>query len=202
MAITRLNPKSPSIDGRTMSGEDLNDMVNGECWWGNNFSNAPDGMTNVYFSVFMIRSSQFAIGYRGSTELSYMYVRSHVNDAWQPWTRVDNFDVGAYYSTPWTASQSTGINARLTENIVLPAGVYVVCMMLPGLSTSTYAMGLKNHFGEWVNNQCTYVGASQTSKTVLLKLTSQTTMYLKSNQTASCYFSNKEYGGLTAVRIA
>lgn len=110
--------------------------------------------------------------------------------------------VGDYYYAAWTANSSSANNAALTGNITLPAGTYVVCMMLPVISNSTYFVGLNDTSHNPIANYCFHGGIGQSSKTVIVKLSASKTMRIESGQSAACSFSYLERGGLTAVRIA
>lgn len=82
MTITRISRQAENI---TTSGADLNDMKRGDLWWGSNFTNAPN--TN-WFTVEMFSSIQIAYEYTGITAAPKVYVRSHINNSWQPWKRL------------------------------------------------------------------------------------------------------------------
>ena len=82
------NLKYLAAYGTTMSESDLDDQESGECWWGNNFANAPSGATG-YFLVTKQRLYQTAYAFAGNAEKPQMYLRSKVNSVWQPWARVD-----------------------------------------------------------------------------------------------------------------
>lgn len=109
--------------------------------------------------------------------------------------------VGQYYSAAWTASSSASTNIALTKNITLPAGTYVVCMMLPVISTSQYFVGLNDTSHNPIANYCFHSGIGQSSKTVIVKLSASKTMRIESGQSSACTFSYLERGGLVAVRI-
>ena len=199
MAITRINPKYRAISNTAKSGANLNDMVEGESWWGNNLTNAP---TTNYYTVERFAGIQVAYEYVSDTSTPRVYARMYVNNAWRPWARLDNGDIGTFYFASWTASSSAANNVVLTGNITLPAGTYVVCMMVPVISTTNYALALRDTSSTTVNDNCIHVGIGQSSKTVVVKLTSQRTVRLMSAQSSSCTFTYKERGGLIAMRIA
>lgn len=198
--ITRINPDDyRPISNTVKSGSNLNDMAEGESWWGNNFTNAP---TTNYYTVEMFSSVQVAYEYVSDTSTPRVYVRMYVNSTWHPWVRLDNGDIGAFYSASWTASSSAANNVILTGNITLPAGTYIVCMMVPVISTTNYALALRDTSNDTINDNCIHVGIGQSSKTVVVKLTSQKTVRLMSAQSAACNFTYRERGGLIVVRIA
>ena len=68
-------------------GANLNDMKLGDTWWGNEFTNAPD---NGWYEVYFHGLYQVAYGFTGNTAAPMMYLRSYVNNVWQPWVRVDS----------------------------------------------------------------------------------------------------------------
>lgn len=88
MTITRVNPEYMARNATTgMGGSDLDDMEAGECWWGNNLVNAPEGST-AYFMVSMQWLYQTAYRFVGNSSEPEVYVRSRVNNVWQPWVRL------------------------------------------------------------------------------------------------------------------
>ena len=111
--------------------------------------------------------------------------------------------VGDYYSAAWTADSSSANKAVLSDTITLPAGTYVVSILLPYISTSVFYCSLFNaSTNDIVNGKWFHGGGSSSSKTSILKLTAQTSVRICASQSATCTFSYKERGGLVAVRLA
>ena len=71
------------------TGEDLDDQVAGECWWGNNMTNAPDGSTG-YFLAFRISSLQVAYRHMANGGEIYVWARNYMNNTWGTWTQLDS----------------------------------------------------------------------------------------------------------------
>ena len=111
--------------------------------------------------------------------------------------------VGDYYSAAWTADSSSANGTRLTNTITLPAGTYLICMMVPVINTETFAMAVTiPSSGAYLTNQCIHVGIGQSSKAVVVKLTESKTIAIAAAQSFACTFSYKERGGLIVVRLA
>lgn len=108
---------------------------------------------------------------------------------------VDVGAIGTFYSASWSATSTSASNARLTNSLTLPAGVYVVTLNLPNTSTNVYAelYPISNHYG-----QAPALG----SLTWVVQLASQTTVYARTAMSTSCSYTYTERGRLTAVRIA
>lgn len=105
---------------------------------------------------------------------------------------------GEYYEAEWTAQAASASLTQLTGALTLPAGVYVIDLMVPVVSvlsgTPTFGLrGVTNHWQQGV--------AAQGTLTWVVRLTSATQVYGCTGSGASMEFSYTERGGLRAVRV-
>ena len=76
-----------AANSASQSGSDLNNMTNGENWWGSGFVNAPD---NGWYRVVCFGETQIAFRFAGDTTSPRLFARSYVNNVWQPWAEYSN----------------------------------------------------------------------------------------------------------------
>lgn len=107
--------------------------------------------------------------------------------------------VGDYYSAAWTATSASAFGDKLTGDMVLPAGVYVVTLSVPWMTSTgnplMYINGLNERF---------FFSSSYATVTHVMKLTSQTNVYARHGASSTTTFDSQylKRGGIEAVRIA
>ena len=106
-----------------------------------------------------------------------------------------------YYSANWTATSSNASNIRLTDDMILPKGTYLIAVGSPYIQGATGLAGLQ--IGT-TGDLTTFVSLpvnTYTRASYIVQLSSQQTVYLKTQSTASVTFANTERGSLKAVRL-
>lgn len=106
-------------------GTDLNNMEIGETWFGNNFTNAPAGITG-YMQVTRISAVQIATNWR-SGDVPRVYSRTFVNSVWSEWVRLDNDDIGARHADDQSSNVSVANTTWVAiASVELAAGVWIL----------------------------------------------------------------------------
>ncbi len=105
---------------------------------------------------------------------------------------------GEYYEAEWTAQSASASLTQLTGALTLPAGVYVIDLMVPVVSvlSGTPTFGLRGVTNHWQQGF-----ASQGTITWVVRLASATSVHGCTGTGASMQFSNLERGSLRAVRV-
>ena len=106
------------------------------------------------------------------------------------------------YSGAWTASSTSATNARVTDDVVLPAGIYVVTVSTPYTTGNDPLIVIKKNGVEDYTTLLSGRAGAYASRVVILELTEQTTVACYSAGSASTTYQALERGGLKAVRIA
>lgn len=92
------------------SGSDLNDMLPGDLWWGTNFSNAP---ASGWYMVDCKGDNLFQTAYKYNSNATTptVYVRSKINEVWQPWSELANMTVEYTTNASNVIDLASGISA-------------------------------------------------------------------------------------------
>ena len=112
--------------------------------------------------------------------------------------------IGTLYQGAWVATETTGISQRYTETITLPAGTYVVSVVLPYASVGSenqICIGFSAKMAIGTGN--TFLRAAYGCATMLATFTTTTQLYVisaASNNSATWGYLDR--GGIAAVRIA
>ena len=105
------------------TGSDLNDQEPGGCWWGSTFSNAPNSSAG-WMQVTRIGQYQLAFTHAGNAAAPSAFLRSYVNEIWQPWARLDG---GEYkYNDVSSAVSVPNSSYKTIASIALTPGTWVV----------------------------------------------------------------------------
>lgn len=108
---------------------------------------------------------------------------------------------GAYYAAAWTATATSSNYARLTENLTLPKGVYIIVGKVPIASGNFPGFSVLSN-GVNIDDFTIMLCGSQQSAATIINLTEQKTVYLGVAGSASITYSYLERGGLRAIRVA
>lgn len=106
-----------------------------------------------------------------------------------------------YYAASWTADSSSASGTRLTGDIVLPKGTYLIAVGSPYVQGSACLVGLFVGTATDVTTYASLPVNAYTKASFIVKLSSQQTVYLRSGSTASVTFASKDRGSLKAVRL-
>ena len=111
-----------------------------------------------------------------------------------------NTCAGNVYNASWTADSSSANNAKLTDSITLPAGVYVITVKYPNCSTTLYT---QLFYGDntLLDSRAIFCGETCSEFTYVYNFASQMTIWVAAGMSASCTYSYKERGGLRAVQL-
>lgn len=107
--------------------------------------------------------------------------------------------IGTLYEADWIGTSSTA--TALTNSLTLPAGTYIIVVNIPVMATEgsgTLAIKL-NGVVDTGGYKKMY---SYDSKTIIRKLTAQTTVQVVSGASTSVGISYIERGSLKAIKIA
>lgn len=110
--------------------------------------------------------------------------------------RLGNRLVGA-----WTADTSTGNMQKLTDDIDVTAGTYLITMSYPDTS-SNFVACLYNSTTSSVYDNCFISGGSWTSKAIITAFSGNGKMCIASAQGATCNFTNKNRGSIRAIKLS
>lgn len=106
--------------------------------------------------------------------------------------------IGTTYRAAWTATSSSAGSTKVTDSLTLPAGVYVITIKTPVVSSNDLPFGLNITSGQ-DNNSCF---RGQDIKTFVITLTATTTIYVDTAFSTSVTYTYIERGYLKATRIA
>ena len=110
---------------------------------------------------------------------------------------------GQYYAAAWTATSTNSNGARLTDDITLPKGTYILSAKVPVVTSGTFpGVVLKQSGGTDLENGSLAALGSQMEASFIVKLSAQKTVYMAVAGSAACSYSYLERGWLRAVRIA
>lgn len=108
---------------------------------------------------------------------------------------------GKYYSAAWTADSSSAWGTRLTENLTLPKGTYVIMCKIPIVTGNFTGVALMTSSGV-ISDFDQIVTGSQQSTVLIEKFDTEKTVYLGTAGSGVCSYSYKDRGGMRAIRIA
>lgn len=118
--------------------------------------------------------------------------------------KADKSVVGAFYKADWIATETSGISQRYTNSITLPAGTYIVSVVLPYASEGAdnlICIGFSAKMAIGSGN--TFLKAAYGATTMLAQFTQTTNLYVLSAASAnSAKWGYLDRGGLAAIRIA
>jgi hypothetical protein len=101
----------------------------------------------------------------------------------------------------WTADSSTGNLQMLTADIDVTAGTYLIIMSYPDTSANFVSI-LYNRVTSGVYDSCYMSGGSWTSKAIITAFSGNGKLCIASAQGATCNFTNKERGGIRAIKLS
>jgi len=106
-----------------------------------------------------------------------------------------------YYAASWTATSSSATGTVLTDTITLPKGTYLIAVGTPYVQGATGLAGLR--VGS-TTDSTTFVSMpvnAYTKASYIIQLTSQQSVYLLTQSSASLTFTAPDRGSLKAVRL-
>lgn len=106
-----------------------------------------------------------------------------------------------YYEASWTATASSASGARLTDSITVPKGTYLIAVGSPYVQSASIAVGLRVNSATDLTTLVTLPVNAYTKASFILKFTSDSTIYVLSQSSASCTFTAPARGSLKAVRL-
>lgn len=106
--------------------------------------------------------------------------------------------IGTTYKAAWTATSSSATSTKVTASLTLPAGVYIITIKTPVMSSIDLPLGLNISSGQ-DDISCF---RSQDMRTFVKTLTTATTIYVDTAFSTSVTYTYTERGYLKATRIA
>ena len=106
---------------------------------------------------------------------------------------------GRYYSTSWTASSTSAYGAKVTADLSLGKGLYVVVATCPYVTSGSPLLGLRTN--GIVDNSKLVVGGSYIKASFLIEMASAGTVALYSEGSAEVSYSAIDRGSLTAIKL-
>lgn len=100
---------------------------------------------------------------------------------------------GGIYKASWTASSSSANGTQLTENLIIPAGTYVINCISPVASVD-FSLAIAGRYKE--------MNKSGDSFTIIYSCDGEVTFHVSSAQSAAVTFSYTDRGSLTAIQIS
>lgn len=107
-------------------------------------------------------------------------------------------EIGTTYKAAWTAASSNASSTKVTDNLTLPAGIYIITIKTPIMSTDELPFGLNISQGQ----EDVSFFRSQDMRTFVKIITTTTTIYVDTAFSMSATFTYTERGYLKATRIA
>lgn len=149
--------------------------------------------TNIKSNISTIESNMFGSNIPMST-----------TDSTPVATKINNIEgqlqvVGTVSNSAWTATQNTQNQQKLTNNITLNAGSYIISMETP-IADATIALAFYNETSGYAIRYA--ILGSQQSYTFPLVLTAPVEFSMRSAQSNIVHFSYPERGGLAVMKIA
>ena len=106
-----------------------------------------------------------------------------------------------YYEAAWTATSSSATGTTLTGTITLPKGTYLIAVGSPYVQGAAALVGLRVGSATNVTTLMTLPVNAYTKGAFIVQLTSQQSVYLLTQSSASCTFTAPDRGSLKAVRL-
>lgn len=106
-----------------------------------------------------------------------------------------------YYSAAWTATSSSASGTVLTDTLTLPKGTYLIAVGTPYVQSATGLACLQIGTAADLSTLVTMPVNAYTKASYIIQLTSQKSVYLLTQSSASLTFSNTDRGSLKAVRL-
>lgn len=162
-------------------------------------SNLPD---EVGYGVLYVKKAR---GYILQTyyDISHKkeFSRTSVNSGstWSDWYQT--YDGNFYYSASWTATSSSASGTVLTDTITLPKGIYLIAVGTPYVQSATGLVGLRVGTATDTSTLVSMPVNAYTKASYIIQLTSQQSVYLLTQSSASLTFTNIDRGSLRAVRL-
>ena len=100
---------------------------------------------------------------------------------------------GGIYKASWTASSSSANSTPLTEDLIIPAGTYVINCISPVASVD-FSLAIAGRYKE--------MNKSGDSFTIIYSCDEEVTFHVSSAQSAAVTFSYTDRGSLTAIQIS
>lgn len=106
-----------------------------------------------------------------------------------------------YYAASWTATSSSATGTVLTGTITLPKGTYLIAVGTPYVQGATGLAGLRVGTATDTSTLVSMPVNAYTKASYIIQLTSQQSVYLLTQSSASLTFTNTDRGSLKAVRL-
>lgn len=106
-----------------------------------------------------------------------------------------------YYAASWTATSSSATGTVLTDTITLPKGTYLIAVGTPYVQGATGLAGLRVGSTTDSSTLVSMPVNAYTKASYIIQLTSQQSVYLLTQSSASLTFTAPERGSLKAVRL-
>ena len=118
-------------------------------------------------------------------------------------TKILEWIIGAnrFYSASWTATSSSASGTVLTDTLTLPKGTYLIAVGTPYVQGATGLAGLRVGTATDVSTLVSMPVNTYTKASYLIELTSQKSVYLLTQSSASLTFTAPERGSLKAIRL-
>ena len=102
----------------------------------------------------------------------------------------------------WTADSSSANNTYLTDELDVTAGTYLIIMSYPDISATSFVASLYNKTNNSVYDNTYMLAQSLGNKAVLTAFSGAAKICIASAQSGSCNFSNKNRGGIRAIKLS
>ena len=106
-----------------------------------------------------------------------------------------------YYAASWTATSSSATGTVLTDTITLPKGTYLIAVGTPYVQGAAGLAGLRIGTSTDTTTLVSMPVNAYTKASYIIQLTSQQSVYLLTQSSASLTFTNTDRGSLKAVRL-
>ena len=106
---------------------------------------------------------------------------------------------GRYYSASWTASSTSAFGTKVTADLSLGKGLYVVVATLPYVTSGSPLLGLRTN--GIIDNSRLVSGGSYIKASFLIEMASAGTVALYSEGSAAISYSVIDRGSLTAIKL-
>lgn len=106
-----------------------------------------------------------------------------------------------YYAASWTATSSSATGTVLTDTITLPKGTYLIAVGTPYVQGATGLAGLRVGSATDSSTLVSMPVNAYTKASYIIQLTSQQSVYLLTQSSASLTFTAPDRGSLKAVRL-
>lgn len=106
-----------------------------------------------------------------------------------------------YYAASWTATSSSATGTVLTDTITLPKGTYLIAVGTPYVQGATGLAGLRVGSTTDSSTLVSMPVNAYTKASYIIQLTSQQSVCLLTQSSASLTFTAPDRGSLKAVRL-